>query len=350
MGKKNILTIFGGQGMEYYAGCKAFGDAIGKIDREKFNVIELGITPEGKWLLTNASSDEIKDGKSWIKREDNKEAFITPVYGDHNLTYIDNGEYKKIHIDAVFPLIAGYGGEDGRIQGMLEISGIPYVGSGMMASACSLDKEMTRIFAEFCELKQPECVILKKEDFENNVDVDKLISFGYPVFVKPANGGTSVGITRVDNKKDLSDAIATAFKYDNKILIEQQIVGTEIKVSILGNKNLTFGALCELELPKGEINDYETKQNSISKKTIPAEIEESLANEFMRQAGAIYHRLGCRGFARVDFFLTADKQIYFNEINTVPGLGENSIYSIMFNKAGVSFKDLLTKLIYTAFE
>ena len=140
------------------------------------------------------------------------------------------------------------------------------------------------------------------------------------------------------------------FLFDDKILIEQQITGTEIKVAVMGNQQLEFGALCQLEVPEGAINDYETKQTSVSKKTIPAELDQDLAAEFIRQSEQIYKKLDCRGLARVDFFLTKDGQIYFNEINTVPGLGEHSIYSIMFEKTGVGFKEMLTKLIFTAVE
>lgn len=349
--KKNVMTIFGGHSMEYYAGCRAFGDAIGNIDREIFNVIKVGITPDGQWLLTDATTEEIKDGDAWLKRSDNRPAFITPIYGNNDLIILEGDKYTTVHIDIAFPLIAGYGGEDGRIQGLLDLAGIPYVGSGMLASACGLDKEITRMFADLCGLKQPECVILRKTDYrKDHTDLQSFIYFGYPVFVKPANGGTSVGITRACNEKELAAGIEEAFLFDDKILIEQQITGTEIKVAVMGNQQLEFGALCQLEVPEGAINDYETKQTSVSKKTIPAELDQDLAAEFIRQSEQIYKKLDCRGLARVDFFLTKDGQIYFNEINTVPGLGEHSIYSIMFEKTGVGFKEMLTKLIFTALE
>ncbi len=134
--KKNVMTIFGGHSMEYYAGCRAFGDAIGNIDREIFNVIKVGITPDGQWLLTDATTEEIKDGDAWLKRSDNRPAFITPIYGNNDLIILEGDKYTTVHIDIAFPLIAGYGGEDGRIQGLLDLAGIPYVGSGMLASAC----------------------------------------------------------------------------------------------------------------------------------------------------------------------------------------------------------------------
>lgn len=125
--KKNVMTIFGGHSMEYYAGCRAFGDAIGNIDREIFNVIKVGITPDGQWLLTDATTEEIKDGDAWLKRSDNRPAFITPIYGNNDLIILEGDKYTTVHIDIAFPLIAGYGGEDGRIQGLLDLAGIPYV-------------------------------------------------------------------------------------------------------------------------------------------------------------------------------------------------------------------------------
>ena len=352
MEKINVAVIFGGHTMEYYAGCKAYSSAIANIDAEKFNVIKVGISPEGEWFLTEATADEIRDGESWLKRSDNKPAFFTPVRNNHALMVLeDDGKFSKVAVDVAFPLIAGYGGEDGRIQGMLDMAEIPYVGSGMVSSACGLDKALTRIFADRCGLKQPECVIVNKKDFdEGKLNFRELIHFDYPVFVKPANGGTSVGVTRAVNEQELIESMKEGFKYDDKNLIEEQITGTEIKVAVLGNDEIEFGAICEIEMPEGAINDYETKQTSISKKTIPAVLDKDVEEKIKEQSAAIYKELNCRGFARIDFFLTHDKELYFNEINTVPGLGEKSIYSIMFNKAGVSFKDLLTKLIYTAFE
>lgn len=348
MSRKNIMVIFGGTGMEYHAGCKAYSDVIENIDTGVFNVIKLGITQQGKWFLTNASSEEIKDGISWTKRTDNIQAFISPGINKKTVTIIKEGCYHSIPVDVAFPLIAGYGGEDGRLQALLDLADIPYIGSGMISSACGLDKELTRMFADICGLKQPQCVIIHKSDFEKEeLDYDNLIPFEYPVFVKPANGGTSVGVTRATSSEELVKALSEGFKYDDKNLVEEEVRGTEIKVALLGNHDIQVGSLCQIRLPEGSINDYETKQNSVSEKTIPAGIDENITKEIKQQAENIYKKMGCRGFARVDFFLTESGQIYFNEINTIPGLGRKSIYSQMFENAGISYGDMIKKIIAT---
>lgn len=347
--KKTILVIFGGSGMEYYAGCKVYSETIGAINKNLFNIVKIGITPDGKWLLTDAEPSEIRDGKSWIYRKGNKPAFIMPEERKQKIIILENESFKTLHIDVAFPLIAGYGGEDGRIQGMLDMAGIPYVGSGMISSAICLDKELTGIFANLCGLKTPKNKVLHKRYYDTNmVGIEPQMGFDYPVFIKPANGGTSVGITRALNKEELLTGIKEAFMYDDKILLEEQISGTEIKVAVIGNEILDFGELCEIEMPEGAINDYETKQTSISKKTIPADLDEEIVNEIKKQSNIIYKMLNCRGLARIDFFLTKDKEIYFNEINTIPGLGRKSIYSLMFKEKGISFEDLVMKLIDTA--
>ncbi|MFR1343458.1 MAG: D-alanine--D-alanine ligase family protein [Anaerovoracaceae bacterium] len=351
-GKKDVLVIFGGHNTEYYASCDSVGGMLDYIDGDIFNVLKIGVTIEGDWILTNASSDEIKDGISWLKRKDNKRAIISPERNRNNILVFSGSDIIEQHIDCVFPLISGYGGEDGTLQGLLEIANIPYVGSNTPSSANSMDKALTRLFADKCGLKQPECIVLYKKEYENKKgNLGEKIDFGYPVFVKPASLGSSVGLSKVDDASQLHKAVETAFNYENKILIEQGIEGKEIKVAVLGNDDLIMGEVCELTVPKGAVNDYATKHISFtSTKKIPAEISEELKEEAKRQAGEIFKILECKGFARVDFFLTDSDELYFNEINTVPGIGKHSIYSVMFEKAGIPLKEVLSRLIILSFE
>lgn len=352
MEKKTILIIFGGYSTEYYVSCNSASGIIDSIDKTLFNILKLGISIEGEWIFTNATAEEIKDGVSWLKHVDNKSALISPNRNEKKLLVFEDYGLKEMDIDCVFPIIHGYGGEDGSIQGLLEVANIPYVGSNIAASANSIDKQLTRMFANNCGLKQPACIVLDEEDYEINKNViEELIDFEYPLFVKPASLGSSVGITRVDAVSQLEKAIEEAFRYEKKILIEEGIIGTEIKVSVLGNRNLVTGEICELKVPENEINDYETKYVKCSSiKNIPANIPDAISDEAKRQACLIYHELDCKGFARVDFFLNKKNELYFNEINTVPGFGENSIFTLMFEKAGMSYKDIITKLIYLALE
>lgn len=352
MEKKKVLLLFGGPSMEYYAACKAVGNLVDYIEEDKFDVLKIGISQEGKWFLTKATANQIKDGDAWIQREDNVPAFLLPERDANSILILNsNNTFEKLPIDVIFSLVVGYGGEDGKLQGLFELSNIPYVGSGLLASAIGMDKEITRIFADLCDLKQPDCTIITKKEYLSGIDEYKtLVPFGYPAFVKPANGGTSVGVSKVTNDEELIDALAESFKYDDKTLIEEEITGSEVKVAVLGNNELEFGSLCKITTESGIFNNYEAKQIGQTTKEIPAKFDDSLKQEILRQTEKIYRLVGCAGFARVDFFLTEENEIYFNEINTVPGLGKTSIFSIMFEDAGLPFGKMLTKLINTAFE
>ena len=354
MCKEELLIIFGGKGMEYYVSCRTVSNLVPSLDSEKYNVHLIGITKQGEWLLTKASPEEISDGTKWLEREDNLEAVLSLNEKDKSFIVFNDDKYKKVKIDVVLPLMHGYGGEDGRLQGVLDFSGIPYVGAGVATSACSMDKGLTALFAEECGLTLPKSVsILMKEYYENpNKCIDLVNSMKYPLFVKPATGGSSVGVSRVKDEFELKEAIDYSFKVDNKVVIEEEVKGTEIKVALLGNDNPKAGAICELFTQDGKINDYQTKYSSDpnihSEKHIPAKLDKDIENRIIHDAKAIYRKLDCKGFARVDFFLTPEKELYFNEINTIPGCGNTSIFSVMFDKAGLPFPEMLDELISTA--
>lgn len=350
MNKKKVMVLFGGPTMEYYAACKAVGNAIDYIDTEKYDVIKVGITQDGKWFLTNASSTEIRDGDAWMARDDNRSASLLPERGTHKLLILNNDNtYENIDIDVAFPIIAGYGGEDGRLQGLFDLADIPYVGSGLFSSAACMDKEITAVFSDLCNLRRPEFTIVHKKDFHKDFDCSKAIPFGYPAFVKPARGGTSVGVARVENDNEFISAMEDSFKYDDKNIIEEEIRGDEIKVAVLGNDNLQYGAICKLTVKPGTINSYEAKQEGYTHKEMPAKLPKALEDEIFKNTEKIYKKLGCKGLARVDFFTNEKGELYFNEINTMPGLGISSLYSRMFEAAGWDFSDLLSQLIETAF-
>ena len=351
MEKETVLVIFGGHNTEYYASCDSVGGMLDHLDRDLFDVLKIGVTEEGDWLLTEASSAEIGDGKTWLRRKDNRRAVITPVRGKRAVTAFDSrGRTEEIPIDCVFPLISGYGGEDGTLQGLLELADIPYVGSKVASSACAMDKQLTRIFARKCGVKQPRCLVLYRKDWEKQAEsLPDMIGFNYPVFVKPASLGSSVGVSRVDRQEDLRQAAEEAFAYEDKILVEEGILGSEIKVALLGNEDLDMGAICQLTLSEGQVNDYAAKHIHFSSdKQIPADLPAELEHRIRKQAEDIYRALDCRGFARVDFFLDKKGELYFNEINTVPGIGERSIFALMFEKKGIPLKEVLTRLIRLA--
>lgn len=353
MKKRTVLIVFGGYSTEYYVSCNSASGILEYINKDQFHVVTVGITIEGKWLYTEAAPDEIKDGKSWIKHPNNKYAMISSQRGEKQLLIFDASKcIRVLDIDCAFPVIHGYGGEDGSIQGLLEVANIPYVGSNITASANAMDKQLTRLFADHCGLKQPKCIVLKKHEYKDKeIALENLIDFGFPIYVKPASFGSSIGITKVNRISDLDDALQAAFQYEDKILIEEGIIGSEIKVSVIGNQLLDVGAICELRVPKNAVNDYKTKYiSSSSIKKIPANLPDLLMRKVKKQACAIYKELNCSGFARVDFFLDKNNELYFNEINTIPGISKKSIFTLMFEEAGVPYPVLITRLIELAFE
>jgi len=351
--KKSILVIFGGSSPEYEVSCNSGASLIDAIDKEKYNVYPLGITKEGEWVLTDATFEEIKNGQDWVKSKGNKRAVISPDRNVHGLVVMEEDQFFTINIDCVFPIVHGETGEDGTLQGLLELANIPYVGSNVLASACSMDKSVTRIFAERINLAQPECYIASKDEYlkspRNEIEsIDDYFkrTCEYPLFVKPASTGSSIGVSKVENKGELREAVEKAFEFDRKILIEEGISGSEIKVSILGNDNIKVGELMKITVESGLFNDYKTKYvTGSSKKELPAVISEELKTEIKESAKKIYKEIGCEGFARVDFFLSDENEVIFNEINTVPGFSEESVYSVMFKEIGVEYTDLISEII-----
>lgn len=359
--KKEILVVFGGASPEHDVSCASAAALIGAISREKYNVHCLGITKEGNWVLTEASTGEIGDAQGWLNHEKNRKAVMSLDRADHGLLVFENNGIRKQHIDVVFPIIHGETGEDGQLQGLLEIAGIPYVGCGVCASACSMDKSVTVNFARLCNIKYPEYFSCACEDFlaapEQTAEAvvkhfRDALGEAFPLFVKPASTGSSVGISKVHNEAELMDALHLAAQYPGNLIVEENIVGKEIKVAVLGqDQDIRVGEICEVMVENGIFNTFELKyKSSGSHKRIPADLPEEVAKEVKDCAVRIYQSLGCRGFARVDFFLTADNTVVFNEINTVPGFTRGSIYSLMFEKAGVSYEALVEELIRMAGE
>lgn len=351
--KKSILVIFGGSSPEYEVSCNSGASLIDAIDKEKYEVYPVGITKKGEWILTDATFEEIRNGQDWLKSKGNKRAYISPDRSVNGLVVIEENKFFIINIDCVFPIIHGETGEDGTLQGLLELASIPYVGSNILASACSMDKAVTRIFAERANLAQPECYILSKQMYlkSSRNEIEKIDNYfkkicEYPLFVKPSSTGSSIGVSRVESKGELKAAIESAFEFDTKVLIEEGIEGSEIKVSILGNEDIKVGELLKVTVETGFFYDYKTKYiTGGSKKELPAIVPEVLKKEIKESAKRIYNDLGCKGFARVDFFLSDENKVIFNEINTVPGFSKSSNYPLMFKEIGLEYKDMISELI-----
>ncbi len=263
-----------------------------------------------------------------------------------------DGTFERIEIDCVFPVLHGRNGEDGTIQGLCQMAGIPFVGCDMTSSAVCMDKHFTHVICENAGIKMAPYISAVNS---SRLNVKKLYDeafekFSVPMFIKPANNGSSIGISKVRNYEEFEKGIMEAFQSDRKIIIEKMIEGFEIGCAVVGNEELTIGEVDEIDT-KNDFFDYVEKYSQHNSKIhCPARISDELKNQAKQIAGKTYSALGCRGLSRVDMFVTSDNEIYLNEINTIPGLTDLSRYPSMLKKIGIEYKDLIGKLVELAME
>lgn len=346
----NLLVIFGGCSSEYEVSLHSAVSVLRNIP-EKYNIIKLGITREGSWLLFEGDIDDIENG-SWASSPLTTPALLSPDRSEKALFVLKNGAYEKIGIDVIFPVLHGKNGEDGTIQGLFELSGIPYVGCGVAASSMCMDKAVTNTICDIAGVSQAKWVAFTQYEYDNSlVDIDEIISkLGFPIFVKPANAGSSVGISKARSKSELFDALKLAFENDRKVVLEETVVGKELECAVMGNDSPVASCVGEI-LPVAEFYDYDAKYNDgTTKLAIPAEIDESDSENIRETAKKIYRALGCTGLSRVDFFLKEDKTVCLNELNTLPGFTSISMFPKLFGQCGIGYSELLDKLICYALE
>ncbi len=354
MQKKHIAVIFGGKSSEHEVSRVSAAYVISQIPADQYEIITIGITKTGRWFLYTGSTESIADG-SWEKDENNRTAFIAPAPSVHGIIVVNkDGSTEKIHLDVVFPVLHGKNGEDGTLQGLLEMSEIPYVGCGVLASAECMDKVSTNIMFEHAGIDQAAFTWFYSSEYQS--DPEKCIAQTeaalpqYPVFVKPANAGSSVGVSKAHSREELAAAIEKAAKEDSRILIEENIVGKEVECAVLGNKE-PFVSVPGQIAPAAEFYDYDAKyNNAASKLYIPAQISETLSEQVRAIAAKAYLALGCEGLSRVDFFVTDEGRILLNEINTLPGFTSISMYPKLMAASGIEGSQLIEKLISLAFE
>ncbi len=350
MNRKNLVILFGGKSPEHDVSINSASTIISNIKDSDYNVIPIYITKEGKWLLYDGCIDSLAN-VPWERF--GTPCIISPDSSHVGLLRIVGDRVKTIHIDVVFPVMHGCPGEDGTVQGLLELAGIPYVGSSVAASAIAMDKAMTKLVASHLKIRQAEYITVLKEELADKKEVLKRIRYkiGYPCFVKPAKAGSSVGISKASDKSEIEAALELAAKYDDKIVIEKAIVGRELECAILGSGGVDTEASSVGEIiAAAEFYDYDAKYNNSESKTIvPAEIDESISDEIRAQALKIFKAIGCRHLSRVDFFLENEtNKIYFNEINTLPGFTAISMYPMLWANMGISTSDLVSKLVKLA--
>lgn len=345
--KKNLAVIFGGCSSEYAISLKSVTSVIQNIDNKKYNVIYIGITKDGTWYRYYGDISKIKDD-TWYK-DKVVPAIISPCRSMKGLIEFNNGKVLTTNIDVAFPVMHGKNGEDGTIQGLLELAGIKCVGCNLMSSAICMDKQIAHDLVEKAGIKVAKSIIIYDQCSKDDIN-DIINKIKFPMYVKPARAGSSIGITKAHNKDELTIGIKEAFKNDNKVVIEENIVGNEIGCAVIGNNSLDVGELDEIELKVDFFNFKEKYSLETSKIYLPARVDEKMTIKIKETAKKIYKVLNCSGFARVDMFLDKNQEIVFNEVNTIPGFTDKSRYPSMMKKAGYSYEDIVNKLIELALE
>ena len=339
---KTILVLFGGCSTEHEVSLHSAYAVLSHLDRAHYTPLAVGITREGRWLYYTGDLSRLEND-IWQQTADCVPCAPSVNRGDHTLLLLD-GSGRQLCFDAVFPILHGKNGEDGTVQGLFELAGVPMIGCGTLSSALCMDKDRAHQLAALAGIRVPQSRVFHSG---NNVDqVEQAAkALGYPVFVKPVRAGSSFGITKVTGPEDLPAAVEEAFRHDSAVLLEETIPGFEVGCAVMGNKELTVGLVDEIELSDGFFNYEEKYTLKTSSIHCPARIPPQKAAEIQMAARTIYRALGCRVFARVDLFLTPEGEIVFNEVNTIPGFTAHSRYPSMMQGIGLSFGELVTRLI-----
>lgn len=332
-----VGILFGGCSEEHPVSVKSAREVAKHLD--KYEPVFVGITNTGEWLLCDGPDDGWEDSPLRVT--------LSPDRGTRGLLVLQDGRYETIALDVVLPVLHGKQGEDGAIQGLLELSGIPYAGCDIQSSALCMDKSLAYLVVQAAGIETPRFWTLHEDD---KLDVGELT---FPVFVKPARSGSSFGVTKVTDAGDLTEAIETARQFDTKVLVEQAVAGDEIGCAILGDEPELFaGEVDRIALSHGffRIHQEETPETGSENSTpiVPADIPAEQRALVQETAKTVYRALGCRGLARVDMFLGPQNEILLNEVNTMPGLTSYSRYPRMMAAAGLSLGDVIDRVIATA--
>ncbi|MEU4761640.1 D-alanine--(R)-lactate ligase [Actinosynnema sp. NPDC023794] len=335
-----IGIVFGGRSEEHDVSVKSAREVAKHLDTEKYEPHYIGITKSGSWQLCDGPDADWENGRL-------RPAVLSPDSGVRGLLVLEDGQYQTIGLDVVLPVLHGKLGEDGAVQGLLELSGIPYAGCDVQSSALCMDKSLTYLVARGAGIATPDFWTVPAGE---QVDPDRLT---YPVFVKPARSGSSFGVGKVTRAEDLRSAVDTARQYDSKVLIEEAVVGSEVGCAILGNgAELIAGELDRIALSHGFFRihqENEPESGSENSTTIvPADIPAESRSLVQETAKAVYRALGCRGLSRVDMFLKEDGTVVLNEVNTLPGLTSYSRYPRMMAAAGLSLGDVIDRVVSSA--
>lgn len=352
MNKIKLAILCGGQSAEHEVSVVSAKNVIQALDKNKYDVLVIFIHKSGEWYLFSAAD-------VFLKSSDPQALVTTTVCQKVNLILDQekkslislDANAKHYEIDVAFPVLHGSHGEDGTMQGLLELANIPYVGPGVLSSAICMDKEISKRLLQAANLPIANYLVYQNHTIAS-INPDEIIKkLGLPLFVKPANTGSSVGISKVKQASELKDAIELALQYDNKILLEEYIAGREIECSVLGNETPEASLPGEI-IAHHEFYSYEAKYLDPEGATleVPAKFSDAMIKEIQAAAKKTFSTLACEGMARVDFFVTAENKIYVNEANTIPGFTKISMYPKMWEASGLPYGQLLDKLIALALE
>lgn len=345
MAKQRLGVVFGGRSAEHEVSVVSAMEMIDAVDRERFEPVPFAVTRDGRWLTPDESRAQLaREDALFAKRID---AAVPPLFERPEVIAALAAN------DVVFPLIHGINGEDGTLQGMLEMFRVPYVGCGVTASALGMDKALQKQLFASAGLRIARHIVVLADEWGGARDAvarDVEAAFGYPAFVKPSNGGSSVGVSKVRSREDLGEAMATAFGLDRKVLVEEAVQGRELDCAVIGNDAPEASPVGEV-LAAGEFYDYSAKYLDDSARIVaPAEIDAGAADAVRRDAVKAFRAIDGAGFARIDFFLPADGVPVVNEINTLPGFRPVSMFATLWQQAGVSYRELVSRLVDLALE
>ena len=342
--RKRIAVIFGGHSSEYEVSLQSAFSVLQNMNENKFEVFPVGITREGEWYHYMGGLEQIRDN-SWAEEKENLHSVaVSQSRPAPGFLVFDGDGCRRIPVDLVLPVLHGRNGEDGTLQGLFELAGIPVAGCGTLSSALCMDKDRAHKLVGLAGIAVPKAVAFRQADQEAACRKVKE-SLSCPLFVKPLRAGSSLGITRITKMQELFSAVEFAFTYDTEVIVEEEVDGSEVGCAILGDEVLTVGRVDEVAL-SGSFFDYTEKYTLQSSRIyMPARVERKTEERIQETAVAIYRTLGCSGFARVDMFYTSSGEIVFNEVNTIPGFTSHSRYPNMMKGIGLSFTEVLDKLL-----
>ena len=340
---KHILVLFGGCSTEYGVSLQSAHGILTHMDTNRYTPLLVGITRDGRWLHYDGPLSRLEDG-TW-QQESCTPCTLTLDRGHSQLLLLD-GSHRRLSFDAAFPVLHGKNGEDGTVQGLLELAGVPIIGCGALSSALCMDKDRAHKLAALAGIPVPRSALFRRGASLSDIAAAGE-PLGYPLFVKPVRSGSSFGVTRVEGPEALQEAVELAFANDREILLEEAVSGFEVGCAVLGREALTVGLVDEIELSQGFFDFEEKYTLKTSAIHCPARIAPEKAREIQEAAKVLYRVLDCQVFARLDFFLTPKGRILFNEVNTIPGFTPHSRYPSMMAGIGLSFPQLIDRILET---